>query len=185
MVTVQTRSSAAYTGILTAAHLDGDVSVALTRARTTGSTECKPTPLLIMAKDILSISADAVDLASNVAAAVQGERGPDATTSFRTDVEITGAPLDPSAGRPLQKWSDEVEEDDGPNLGASGSRPWNQFETNERLFGATTNYNEEIYTTKLDRSGRDFKERERKAERLAQQILSVRGSCSRAFVSER
>ncbi|KAI7955504.1 hypothetical protein MJO29_006903 [Puccinia striiformis f. sp. tritici] len=51
-------------------------------------------------------------------------------------------------------------------------KPWDQFEANEKLFGTRTDFDEEIYTTKLDRSGKDFKERERKAEALAREIMA-------------
>lgn len=74
----------------------------------------------------------------------------------------------------------------------SSSVPWDQFETNARLFGAKTDYDEEFYTTKLDRSGAGYKKRERDADRMAAEILSVsvawRGRsaslprCSRVFL---
>ena len=50
---------------------------------------------------------------------------------------------------------------------------WDQFATNEKLFGVKTSFDEEVYTTKLDRSGPDFKERERKAQQIANEILGV------------
>lgn len=50
---------------------------------------------------------------------------------------------------------------------------WDQFATNERMFGVKTSFNEDLYTTKLDRNTPDFKERERKAMVLAQEIMSV------------
>jgi hypothetical protein len=58
----------------------------------------------------------------------------------------------------------------------SSSVPWDQFETNARLFGAKTDYDEEIYTTKLDRSTADYKKRERHADRIASEILSKTSS---------
>jgi len=42
------------------------------------------------------------------------------------------------------------------------------------MFGVTTSFDEEVYTTKLDRSAADFKEKERKAQRIASEILGVR-----------
>lgn len=54
--------------------------------------------------------------------------------------------------------------------------PWDQFGDNERLFGVTTDYHEEIYTTKLDRSTTGYKKREREADRVAAEILSVSGA---------
>lgn len=36
-----------------------------------------------------------------------------------------------------------------------------------------SDYREELYTTKLDRTGKDFKARELKAQQLADEILNV------------
>ena len=44
---------------------------------------------------------------------------------------------------------------------------------NEKLFGVTTNFDEDAYTIKLDRSAADFKERERKAQKIANEITGV------------
>ncbi|WRT68242.1 uncharacterized protein IL334_005218 [Kwoniella shivajii] len=51
--------------------------------------------------------------------------------------------------------------------------PWDQFETNEKLFGVKTNYQEELYTTKLNKNTADFKKREKEAERLANEIMGT------------
>jgi PAB1-binding protein PBP1 len=50
---------------------------------------------------------------------------------------------------------------------------WDQFETNERLFGVNTDFNEEDYTTKLDRSDPSFKAKEAMAIKLAKEIEST------------
>lgn len=63
--------------------------------------------------------------------------------------------------------------------GASNAS-WDQFATNEKMFGIKTSFDEEVYTTKLDRSGPDFKEREREAQRIANEIMGV--SCVIPFV---
>ncbi|KAI8343271.1 hypothetical protein BC941DRAFT_498355 [Chlamydoabsidia padenii] len=47
---------------------------------------------------------------------------------------------------------------------------WDQFTKNERLFGIKTDYNEEIYTTPLNRSVPGFAERERQATLIANEI---------------
>lgn len=49
-------------------------------------------------------------------------------------------------------------------------RNWDQFQTNEALFGVKSTFNEELYTTKLER-GPQMREREREATRLAREIL--------------
>ena len=50
---------------------------------------------------------------------------------------------------------------------------WDQFATNEILLGVKTSFDEEGYTTKLDCSVPDFKERERKAQQIANEIMGV------------
>lgn len=49
------------------------------------------------------------------------------------------------------------------------SRKWDQFETNEALFGVKSTFNEELYTTKLER-GPQTRELEREALRIAKEI---------------
>ena len=44
---------------------------------------------------------------------------------------------------------------------------------NEKLFGVKVSFDEEVYTTKLDRSGPDFKERQRRAQQIANEIMDV------------
>lgn len=63
-----------------------------------------------------------------------------------------------------------------------GSGRWDQFATNEKRFGVTTDYDEEFYTTRLDRSRPDFREREREAARLAAEI--EKGPAAFAHVAE-
>lgn len=50
---------------------------------------------------------------------------------------------------------------------------WDQFAVNEKKFGLSTDFDEELYTTKLDRSRSDYKERERRAIKLANEISQV------------
>ncbi|CAE6380177.1 unnamed protein product [Rhizoctonia solani] len=57
--------------------------------------------------------------------------------------------------------------------GSSGSTPWDQFSANEKMFGVVTSFNEEAYTTAIDRNAPDFKEKERKAEMIAKEIMAA------------
>ncbi len=57
--------------------------------------------------------------------------------------------------------------DDGPHKVGD----WDQFEANKKLFGVDSTYNEEIYTTKLDKSKLSSKHA-KAAERLAREIES-------------
>lgn len=49
------------------------------------------------------------------------------------------------------------------------SRGWDQFETNEMLFGVTSTFDEELYTTKLEK-GPQMRELEKQALRIAREI---------------
>lgn len=53
---------------------------------------------------------------------------------------------------------------------SSDNRPWDQFAVNEEKFGLKTDYDENIYTTAIDRSAPSYKARMANADRLARQI---------------
>jgi PAB1-binding protein PBP1 len=111
---------------------------------------------------------------------------------FRTDTDIsnTNASGNPKE-RELQQWQPEPAgataaslaalQGDEATFGVPGvysAIPWDQFEVNERLFGVNPKFDEEAYTTKLDRSAPGYKEKERKAEQIANEIISVCGLAS-------
>lgn len=103
---------------------------------------------------------------------------------FRTDTDISrGAKAAKAGERELQAWQPDPDtsgaagagglEDETFGAGSGkkgGGGGWDQFATNAKLFGATTTYNEDLYTTRLDRSTPGFREREKVAERLAGEI---------------
>jgi PAB1-binding protein PBP1 len=110
-------------------------------------------------------------------------------SGFRTDTDISSSTGQAATReRELQQWQpDSAPTNTAASLaalqgdeatfgppGAYSGQPWDQFEVNEQLFGVTTNFDEDAYTTKLDRNAPGFKERERKAQQLANEILSVR-----------
>jgi PAB1-binding protein PBP1 len=111
--------------------------------------------------------------------------------AFKTDIDISQKA--PRRERELQAWQADLPTPAVPpagpthahhtghhtddvtfGAGASGQAGWNQFTANEKLFGVKTGFDEELYTTKLDRSGADFAERERRAQALANEIMRVR-----------
>lgn len=47
---------------------------------------------------------------------------------------------------------------------------WDQFEVNNRLFGITTDYDENIYTTTIDKSHPDYVKKYAEADRKAREI---------------
>lgn len=62
----------------------------------------------------------------------------------------------------------------GANANGNGNANWDQFSANEQLFGVKASFDEDVYTTKLDRNAPDFKERERRAAKIASEIIGVR-----------
>ncbi|KAG2017742.1 hypothetical protein CC2G_007227 [Coprinopsis cinerea AmutBmut pab1-1] len=123
-------------------------------------------------KDSLFIASTNIDSFTPGAADVKPPNG----DSFRTDTEISGKKA-PARERELKAWADDdtpglppVNDDDtfGPNASAGN---WDQFSANEKLFGVKASFDENVYTTKLDRNAPDFKERERKAMRIANEIM--------------
>lgn len=106
-------------------------------------------------------------------------------SSFRTDSAISGARN--MGERPLQKWQSETPADlDGSlesmRLKPSSGGAWDQFAENERRFGLKTDYNEDIYTTKIDKSHPMYKQRLADAERKAREI--ERSITNNAHVAE-
>ncbi|CAI5713822.1 unnamed protein product [Peronospora destructor] len=100
---------------------------------------------------------------------------------LQTDTEISGRKDEHLYGRKLEaasSWLDPALdtgtlEDSVPN-GRRHSKNqvkagWNQFEANEKLFGVVSTYDENIYTTALDKS-RISIEQARTAEKLAHEI---------------
>ncbi|KAI9348282.1 hypothetical protein DFJ73DRAFT_436796 [Zopfochytrium polystomum] len=123
--------------------------------------------LVISPKDLLAISAYSVDLSSD-----NFERGE--KLGFLTDSTIGAQNGEFGRERELRKW--EPSPGDPDTAGsledepAAGAGKWDQFHTNERLFGVTTDFKEELYTTQIDRSAPDFKRKEAEARRLAREI---------------
>jgi PAB1-binding protein PBP1 len=106
---------------------------------------------------------------------------------FRTDTDISGNSSAGRRERELQAWQPDGSPSVAPSGGAgirgdeatfgpgnNAPNGWDQFAANENLFGVKTTFDESIYTTKIDRSTPDFKERERKAQALANEIMGVR-----------
>jgi len=91
------------------------------------------------------------------------------TASFQTDVDISG---NTSRGeRPLQRWVPDAPNDADFSLeSGAGGAGWDQFATNNQLFGAESTYDENLYTTTIDRSDPAYKIREAEAARIAREI---------------
>lgn len=88
---------------------------------------------------------------------------------FRTDTAISGNKA--SGERVLQPWIPDADIETDMSLESSTSGAgWDQFAANEKLFGLKTDYNENIYTTTIDRSHPDYQKRRAEADRKAREI---------------
>jgi hypothetical protein len=90
-------------------------------------------------------------------------------SGFRTDSDISGNLA--MRERTLQRWEPAAHEVNMSLESSAGDTAgWDQFEANERLFGAKTNYDENIYTTRIDRSDPTYREKHAEAARIAREI---------------
>jgi PAB1-binding protein PBP1 len=158
--------------------------------------------LVVAARDVIEIYAENVSLdaatVSSTSTSASRPTSPNANTNasakhsimaalnddtFRTDTDISGTGTSREQ-RELLRWgagdssSGGGLEDgglEGPSSSGRGGKggAWDQFAVNEKLFGTSTDYREEIYTTRLDKSGADYKAREARAAKLAEEIQSV------------
>ncbi|MCJ1283924.1 hypothetical protein MMC26_003255 [Xylographa opegraphella] len=85
---------------------------------------------------------------------------------FRIDSDISANFA--SRERNLQRWEAPSSTDVDMSLETSGE--WDQFKANEERFGLKSDFNEEMYTTKIDRSGPMYRLREIEAERKVREI---------------
>ena len=90
-------------------------------------------------------------------------------SAFRTDPAISNLRL--GGERDLKRWvPDSNDETDGSLEKSSGGGAWDQFAVNEQLFGLKSDYDENIYTTTIDKNHPQYKERWAEAERKAREI---------------
>ncbi|KAI9928641.1 hypothetical protein ASPWEDRAFT_36403 [Aspergillus wentii DTO 134E9] len=117
-------------------------------------------------KDIVDIAVANVSTADVTAKTANG-----AASGFRTDVDISGNLA--IRERTLKRWEPAAEDEVDMSLESTDSSTamgWDQFETNTRLFGAVSSYDENLYTTRIDRSDPTYKRKEAEAARIAQEI---------------
>ncbi|KAJ5297877.1 hypothetical protein N7508_008126 [Penicillium antarcticum] len=91
-----------------------------------------------------------------------------ASQGFRTDSDISGNLA--MRERTLQRWEPSENDVDMSIETSNSAAGWDQFETNERLTGFKSDYNESIYTTHLDRTDPSYSAALEKASRIAAEI---------------
>jgi len=172
-VTVTMRNKSVYEGLFHSCSLDGDYSITLKCARVPPQGSDKSgeviQTLVIPGKDFLQVSASDIPPPSQPDSDV-GQKG------FMTDTEISGnkAAAEERELVPFYAGGDQGPAlegealDEGDNAGA-GAGQWDQFEQNSQMYGITSTYREDLYTTKLDPSAIPREKRE-EADRIAREI---------------
>ncbi|KAI9260045.1 hypothetical protein EDC94DRAFT_611568 [Helicostylum pulchrum] len=176
LVEATVKDGSKFKGIFHGASTEGDLGIALKLAQKTfdpsaqvDTQKTNPNPikstLLIFSKDLVEVTAVDVDFSLTESAVTDRH-------TFKTDADISGK-MDIKQ-RELHRWTPT--EDENPlgllegDLETSTGGSWDQFAANEKLFGLTTDFNEEIYTTTLNRSAPGYKDREKKAIKMANEI---------------
>lgn len=94
---------------------------------------------------------------------------PGAAPGFRTDSAISSGRQ--GGERLLQRWMPDATDKFNDTLEkSSAGGTWDQFSANEKLFGLKTDYDENIYTTQIDKSHPQYRERMAAAEKKAREI---------------
>ncbi|KAG8388413.1 hypothetical protein BUALT_Bualt02G0123300 [Buddleja alternifolia] len=154
--------------VLKMAHLTKDGSRG---QKNISDSPCKPAArtLIIPAKDLVQVIAKGVPvtrdgLSYELQQATQQELMTDSCISQSRHVDL---------GRELERWVPDEDEPECPELenifDGTWNRGWDQFEANATLFGVKSTFNEELYTTKLEK-GPQMRELEREATRMAREI---------------
>jgi PAB1-binding protein PBP1 len=86
----------------------------------------------------------------------------------------------------LQKWDSSGDPTDVDlSLNSKGVESWDQFETHKRLTGLDSTFNEDDYTTPLNKSAPDFKDKQARADRIAREIENSSTGGNRHVAEER
>lgn len=91
--------------------------------------------------------------------------------SFLTDTQISSKEANSGRTRELQRWDAGAESAAADmSLGDPNDRSWDQFAANERLYGVQSTYDENMYTTAIDRNTPEFRRKQAEADRIAREI---------------
>ncbi|KAL5208013.1 hypothetical protein ABZP36_032448 [Zizania latifolia] len=127
----------------------------------------KPETMIIPARELVQILAKDVALGGD-----ELPKGPshDKRKDLMIDSAISRSHYPEE--RELERWAPDEGDSECIELekfDRKGNRSWDQFETNAALFGVKSTFNEELYTTKLER-GPHMRELEKHASRIAREI---------------
>nr|GME10161.1 polyadenylate-binding protein-interacting protein 3-like isoform X1 [Ipomoea batatas] len=180
-VEVQMLDGSVFSGILHATDTVQDFGIVLKMARLikdsshgpkSNSQSLSKTPsktFIIPSKELVQITAKDVPVTSD---GFKYDLQQEAQLDLMTDSCISQS-RHVEVGRELERWVPDSDAPECPELDNIFDGPWNrgwdQFQANETLFGVKSTFDEELYTTKLER-GPQTRELEREALRIAREI---------------
>ncbi|KAK4349825.1 hypothetical protein RND71_029138 [Anisodus tanguticus] len=180
-VEVQMMDGSVFSGIFHATNADKDFGIILKMAHLIkdGSQGRKDTPeslikpptktLIIPGKELVQVIAKGVPATIDVfSAEMLREKQQELLTDSCISQSWHG-----EVERQLERWVPDDDALECPELDnifdGHWNRGWDQFEANETLFGVKSTFNEELYTTKLDK-GPQMRALEKEALRIAREI---------------
>ncbi|KAK3722777.1 poly(A)-binding protein binding protein [Vermiconidia calcicola] len=95
---------------------------------------------------------------------------PASAQPVQNDTEISARDTSSQRPRELQRWDAGGDSSINMSLEDSGSAGWDQFAVNERMYGVQSSYDENIYTTQINRNDPSYRQREAEAARIAREI---------------
>ncbi|KAF7814078.1 polyadenylate-binding protein-interacting protein 3-like isoform X1 [Senna tora] len=181
-VEVQVKNGSVYSGIFHATNTEKDFGIILKMARMTkdgslrgqksGVESVSKAPdkiLIIPAKELVQVIAKGVAVTRD---GLHREGHHEMHREIMVDSVISQS-RHVDIERELQPWVPDEDDPQCPDLENIFDGPWNrgwdQFETNETLFGVKSTFNEDLYTTKLQK-GPQMRELEKQALRIAREI---------------
>ncbi|XP_023529022.1 polyadenylate-binding protein-interacting protein 3-like isoform X2 [Cucurbita pepo subsp. pepo] len=180
-VDVQVKNGSIYSGIFHSSNTEKDFGIILKMARLTKDTSSRgqktigdslnkapSKTLVIPAKDLVQVIAKDVTVTKD---------GLSNEVDYENQELLIDSVISQSsqhdAERELKPWIPDDDDPQFPELDNIFDGPWNrswdQFEVNEKLFGVRSTFDEELYTTKLER-GPQTRELEKEASRIAREI---------------
>lgn len=183
-VEVQVKNGSIYSGIFHATNTEKDFGIILKMAcltkdgssqgQSSGAEFVSKAPsktLIIPGKELVQVIAKDVAVSTSD---LVSESHYDVHQEIMVD-SVISQPRHVDLGRELHRWVPDEDVPQCPELDNifdgpwNSSRGWDQFETNKMLFGVKSTFDEELYTTKLEK-GPQMRELERQALRIAREI---------------
>lgn len=181
-VEVQVKNGSIYSGIFHATNAEKDFGIILKMARmikdgslrgqkSVVESVSKPPSktFIIPAKDLVQVIAKDVSISRD---GLLNEVQPEKHHEIMIDSFISQSHRG-EMERELEPWVPDEDDPQCPELentfDGHWNRNWDQFETNETLFGVKSTFDEDLYTTKLEK-GPQMRELEREALRIAREI---------------